>query len=304
MAIGRISGPLLKANLLREGVDLAFETDLLYLDVNNSRVGIKTNAPQYDLDVNGSVRAPGLEVSNFANIGDINITGTTISTSQPTLTLGTADNVVYQTRLSVDSIDIENNVISTNVSNENLELAPNGTGSVEVFADTNVYGNVFATGTITADGNITIGDADTDNVTFNAEIASDIIPDASDTYSLGSDPNSGGKRWADVWTQNFFAGTISANSIDADGIDLALRQGNIYYVAENGNDAYSGDHPNDPFGSIEYALSQATSGDTVHIYPGVYTEDFPLNIPAGVTVKGHSLRGVKVVPTTTTRYNE
>ena len=304
MAIGRISGPLLKANLLREGVDLAFETDLLYLDVNNSRVGIKTNTPQYDLDVNGSVRAPGLEVSDFANIGDINITGTTISTSQPTLTLGTADNVVYQTRLSVDSIDIENNVISTNISNENLELAPNGTGSVEVFADTNVYGNVFATGTITADGNITIGDADTDNVTFNAEIASDIIPDATDTYSLGSDPNSGGKRWADVWTQNFFAGTISANSIDADGIDLALRQGNIYYVAENGNDAYTGDHPNDPFGSIEYALSQATSGDTVHIYPGVYAEDFPLNVPAGVTVKGHSLRGVKVVPTTTTRYND
>ena len=28
MAIGRISGPLLKANLLREGVNLAFENDL------------------------------------------------------------------------------------------------------------------------------------------------------------------------------------------------------------------------------------------------------------------------------------
>ena len=42
MAVGRISGPLLKSNLLRNGVDLAFETDLLYLDVSNSRVGIKT----------------------------------------------------------------------------------------------------------------------------------------------------------------------------------------------------------------------------------------------------------------------
>ena len=54
MAVGRISGPLLKANLLRNGVDLAFETDLLYLDVNNSRIGIKTTTPQYELDVNGT----------------------------------------------------------------------------------------------------------------------------------------------------------------------------------------------------------------------------------------------------------
>jgi len=304
MAIGRISGPLLKANLLREGVDLAFETDLLYLDVVNSRVGIKTSTPQYDLDVNGTVRTPGLEVSSVANIGDINITGTTISTSQPTLTLGTADNVIFQNRLTVDSLDFENNVISTNTSNENIEFVPNGTGSVEIFSDTNVYGNVYATGTITADGNITIGDADTDNVTFNAEIASDIIPDANDTYSLGSDPATGGKRWADVWTQNFYAGTINASSIDAGGIDLALRQGNIWYVAENGDDSYTGDHPNDPFGSIEYALSQASSGDTVHVYPGTYIEDFPLTVPVGVTLKGHSLRGVKITPSTTTRYND
>ena len=56
MAVGRISGPLLKANLLRQGVDLAFETDLLYLDVNNSRIGIKTSTPSAELDINGSAR--------------------------------------------------------------------------------------------------------------------------------------------------------------------------------------------------------------------------------------------------------
>ena len=32
--LGRISGPLLANNLLRNGVDLAFETDVLYLKVN------------------------------------------------------------------------------------------------------------------------------------------------------------------------------------------------------------------------------------------------------------------------------
>jgi len=31
--LGRISGPLLSDNLIRHGIDLAFETDLLYIDV-------------------------------------------------------------------------------------------------------------------------------------------------------------------------------------------------------------------------------------------------------------------------------
>ena len=304
MAIGRISGPLLKANLLREGVNLAFENDLLYLDVNESRIGINNATPLYDLDVNGTTRAPSLEIANFANIGSVNITGTTISTNQPTLNLGAADNVIYQNRLTIDSLDLENNVISSNETNANIEFSPNGTGTVEIFADTNVTGNVFATGSITADGNITIGDADTDNITFNAEINSDIIPDATNTYSLGSDPAAGGKQWADVYTQTLTAGTVRTTSITVDGVDIALRQGNIFYVAENGSDSYTGDHPNDPFGSLKHALSQATSGDTIHIYPGVYQEAFPMTVPVGVTVKGHSIRGVNITPTVATNTND
>ena len=49
--VGRISGPLLKSNLLRNGVDLAFETDLLYLDVSNGRVGINTDTPSKSLHI-------------------------------------------------------------------------------------------------------------------------------------------------------------------------------------------------------------------------------------------------------------
>jgi hypothetical protein len=304
MAIGRISGPLLKQNLLREGVNLAFETDLLYLDVVNSRIGINTSSPQYDLDVNGTVRAPGWEVADFANIADIRIANNNISTTANTLELGTADNVVYQNTLLVDAFRLRNNEISTTVSNADIELNPNGTGSVEIFADTNVYGNITATGSITADGNITIGDANTDDVTFNAEIASDIIPDATDTYTLGSDPATGGKQWADVWTQNLYAGTVRASSIEVAGVDLALRQGNIWYVAENGDNTYSGDHPNDPFETIGQALGSAVAGDTIHIYPGVYTENFPLEVPRGVTVKGHSIRSVKIIPASGTEYND
>jgi len=300
MAIGRISGPLLKQNLLREGVNLAFETDLLYLDVVNSRVGIKTSTPQYDLDVNGTLRAPSLEVSNEVTIGNLIMSGSRIRATTPVLEVGTADNVLFAGDLEVDSFRFNNNVISTIDSNANIELNPNGTGTVEIFANTNVTGNIVATGSITANGDITIGDADTDDVVFNAEIASDIIPDATNTYSLGSSS----KEWSEVNTQNVIADTITATNIEIDGIDLALRQGNIIYVAENGDDANTGTHPQDPLSTIKSALSQAVAGDTIHIYPGEYTEIFPLTVPVGVTVKGHSIRAVKIVPTTETRYKD
>ena len=62
MAIGRISGSVLKSNLTRNGTDLAFETNLLYLDVTNSRIGIGTSEPTTALDVSGTIASTGLTV--------------------------------------------------------------------------------------------------------------------------------------------------------------------------------------------------------------------------------------------------
>jgi len=299
-SIGRISGPLLKQNLYRNGIDLAFETDLLYLDVNNQHIGIRTSDPQYELDVNGTTRTTDLRITNTADIGDITVQGNTISTDQPVLNFQTLDSVVSLSRLQVDSIEIENNAITTNDSNIDLELRPNGTGSVNVRSDLNVDGNIYATGNIAADGNITVGNEDTDNVTFNAEIASDIIPDATNTYSLGSDPNQGGSEWADVYTENLITSSVTTGGLVVDDINLTLRQGNTYYVAENGDDTNDGDHVLNPFASVKYALSQAEEDDTIIIYPGEYTEEFPLTVPQGVTVKGMGIRSVSIKPTNST----
>ncbi len=301
MAVGRISGPLLKSNLIRNGIDLAFETDLLYLDVNNQRIGVRTNSPSHDLHVNGTTRTTNLIVDNIAEIADITISGNTIQSANTLNLLTTgADSVVYQRQLDIQSISIFDNVINTNDSNANLELRPNGTGQVEVFSDLEVNGDIHATGNISADGNITLGDADTDNVTFNAEVASDIIPDVTDTYRLGNST----KRWDQVWSDTINADTITANSLVLDGVDMTLRQGNIFYVAKNGDDARTGTHPQDPFLTIGQALTQASTGDTIYIYPGAYQETFPLTVPVGVTVKGHSLRSVTITPTNPTNTND
>jgi hypothetical protein len=60
MAIGRISGQMLKSNLLRSGTDLAFETTLLVLDVTNSRVGVGTASPAttFHISATDALRLP------------------------------------------------------------------------------------------------------------------------------------------------------------------------------------------------------------------------------------------------------
>jgi len=303
--LGRISGPLLKANLLRQGVDLAFETDLLYLDVNNLRVGIKTTSPTHDLQVVGTTRTTDLEVTNQTIVGNnLTITNNTISTAAGDITINTpAGSTVYNSKIVVDDIDIEQNIISTNVTNQNLEIRTSGTGQVEIYANTLVDGNLHVTGNITADGDIQIGDADTDSVTFNADVASNLIPNVNELYSLGSNPDTGGKRWKDLWVETIFSDAIDTGTAIIDGIDIGLNQGNIIYVAANGDDLYSGTHQNDPFATITKALSIATSGDTVFIYPGTYTEIFPMTVPVGVTVKGAGIRSVLIVPTVGTNDN-
>jgi len=294
MALGKISGPLLKENLLRDGVDLAFETDLLYIDVNNRRVGIKTNAPTHDLTVNGTTRTTNLEVTTLATLGNVVLDGNRIYSNTGILEFNppTGGQVVYQNKLLVDSIEISQNRISTIDSNANLEFMANGTGTINLNSNTEVFGNLHATGTITADGDLQIGDADTDNVVFNAEVASDILPDIDNTYQLGSAT----KRWADVWVGSLTAGSVTTGEITVDGIDIALRQGNIFYVATNGDDGNSGTHQNDPLSSVGRALDLASAGDTVYIYPGTYSETMPLIVPAGVTVKGAGIRSVTIQP--------
>ena len=54
MAIGRITGQMLSSNLARSGTDLTFETNLLALDVTNSRVGIGTASPGTTLHISAT----------------------------------------------------------------------------------------------------------------------------------------------------------------------------------------------------------------------------------------------------------
>lgn len=82
MAIGRISGPMLFSNLERQGVDLAFDSNLVYLDVANRRVGITNTSPQYAIDSPGNVK-----------LANVTIQGSTFSSNSGVMYFGSNANV-------------------------------------------------------------------------------------------------------------------------------------------------------------------------------------------------------------------
>jgi hypothetical protein len=71
MAISRVPGFSLLANLDRQGTDLFISSNgqtLFYWDVNNYRIGVNTDTPQQALDVNGNILVANGHVYTGANV--------------------------------------------------------------------------------------------------------------------------------------------------------------------------------------------------------------------------------------------
>ena len=80
--------------------------------------------------------------------------------------------------------------------------------------------------------------------------------------------------------------------------------GKTYYVSETGLDTNDGENISSSFLTIKKALTVATSGYTIEISSGTFTEIFPLTVPAGVIVRGKGLRSTIVQPTVGTERND
>ena len=296
--LGRISGQLLNANLLREGTDLRFQNQLLYLDVTSKKLSINSTPINKELFVNGTLRtdyiiidAPKISVGNL-EVGPDNL----IKAVSGTVIMDASDYVLAN-EIQTLNLSITNNVISSITTDSQIEFRP--TGTLEVYANTNVYGNLHSTGDITAEGNIIIGSDANDSVVLAAEVNSDILPDRDIFYSLGSAP----KKWNNLQAKNYFGTLINTGTLVYAGLNTALRPGKTWFVSTNGLDTNVGNHENGTYLTIQKALSVAEDGDTIFIYPGTYTEVFPLTVPTGVTVKGLSLRSVIIQPTSGTNTN-
>jgi hypothetical protein len=74
----------------------------------------------------------------------------------------------------------------------------------------NTSGDATFGGNVTIGGNITIGDADTDNISINAELANDLIPNSDSLYNVGSTD----KRYLAVYSDRFIGTSAEVGGLD------------------------------------------------------------------------------------------
>ena len=310
---GRIGGGVLKDNLERQGVNLNFanvqaditaDRPLLQLDVNNLKIGINKLAGSDTLELLSTFGATNLE-STYANIADFNLANSEISLTSGNINLNAANNI-FATAIATDDLKIDFNTISTTTPNTNIEIRPNATGNLNIQSNWNITGNLHATGDITFGGDLTLGNDNADSVLFAADVNSDIVPDQTNTSALGSVS----KQWLNIYSNflNGLAVEIDELVVGSQGSSLARRQGNIFYVSTLGSDTNVGDHQHGTFRTLKHALAQSdgsTAGPTViHVYPGVYEEEFPLTVPSHVDIVGEDLRNTIIKPTVATQSND
>jgi hypothetical protein len=183
----------------------------LYLDVNNKRIGANNSAPVSDLYTPNAIDTINLIVDSAVDIGNFVLSGSTFQhlTSSITISPNQASNpTIVVPSLSTANILISGDTINNTVSNDNLNfvLTSPTTAQINLNNNTLINGNLHATGTITWDGNITLGNASTDTVSFGAEIASSIVPSVTNTYNLGTSS----LTWA-----TFYANTATVNGVSS-----------------------------------------------------------------------------------------
>jgi len=109
-------------------------------------------------------------------------------------TLGTLNIVDDTTPQLGGSLDVNGQEI-TSASDGNVVVNPNGTGTIELEANTNVTGDVQVTGTTTAVGNI--------------------VPDSDGARDLGADAT----RWLNVYADNFTSGDLILDNTGRDFVN-------------------------------------------------------------------------------------
>ena len=207
--VGRISGPLLDANLQRDN-NLAFETNLLFFDISTNRVGIKTDSPETDLRIVGKTLTTNGVVTDtalFDNIYFNAVSSITSYTGPVTVAPQGVNPYLNFDRLQTGKLSFNGNLINSYESpNGNVTVRTGGLIGIDIQDNTRVTGDLEVTGNINIDGNLSsagniiVGEDIYNVVTIVPDFTQDIIPAQDLVWNLGIDTNDSTPRfWNNVY---------------------------------------------------------------------------------------------------------
>ena len=171
--------------------------------LNNGELGIVTSSVA---SIGDAVLKTAVVVGNTDGTNRLSIGRITRGNATPDLsgvTGGSAFNDMLYHETDAKTLKVLNtggNVsldLTGNIADREVGGTLDVTGRVDAQAGLQVTGSLNVSGDGTFGGNLTFGDADTDLVSFGADIGSNLIPNADDTYDLGSAT----QAWQDLYLE-------------------------------------------------------------------------------------------------------
>ena len=228
---------------------------------------VDINAGTIDGTTIGATSASTGAFTTLAASGATTLSGTLSVEGNTTLGNAATDTVTF-------TADVSSNILPS--ADSTYDLGDGSTYWANAYIDAvtttgnvAIGGNLTVTGNATIAGNLTFGDAATDTVAFSADVASNLLPSADGTYSLGAV----GSEWQDLYID----GTANIDSLVADTADI--NGGTIDSTAIGSTTASTGNFSTLSIGGTAITATAAE----LNVLDGITSTVAELNILDGVT---------------------
>ena len=205
-------------------VQQLYIADGAIVPVTDNDIDLGTSSLEFkDLYLDGTAHIDTLDVdANAGIIGNATVGGTLGVTGNTTLTANlTVNGNTTLGNAASDTVTITADVASHIIPSADSTYALGDSsnywshGYIDAVTTTGnvaIGGNLTVTGNATIAGNLTFGDAASDTVAFSADVASNLLPSADNTYDIGAS----GSEWKDLYID----GTANIDSLVADTADI------------------------------------------------------------------------------------
>ena len=263
------------------GIEKGLEVgdDALVVDADNNRTGIGKTNPAYGLDVQPTANFDGIVAAGQVGIGS----------TQPGKDVDFNKDVIVRKRLYDANESAGNNgqaLISVGTAVSWTDLAE---------IETDAAGNIYDVQYKKTNGKF----GGSPKLTYREDNQRVGIGSTQPEYALDITLET---RASGVWrdsnsTVGAAASVLAATSSGKlQWVGAGASTLNVFYVAEDGDDANDGKTLSTAKRTIKATTAIVGAGDVIRVAGGIYREDNPIFVPRNVSIDGDDLRNTQVIP--------